>query len=83
MRIHARRRYQCVLNWWPKSNYKTSSEQPSRCAACGHYDICSAIPDAFRLLLLRILKPETQGDGSKIILTAKEVHETMTTIMAR
>lgn len=52
------------------------------CSACGFPSVVQAFPDAVRLLLLRIMEPEMRGDGSKIIVTAKQAHETMKAVLA-
>lgn len=52
------------------------------CRKCQRFSTVSAMPEAVRLLLLRIVQPETREDGSKIIVTAKEAHAVMKGVIA-
>lgn len=73
--------WQCALGWGEELSI-THDHDAARCSTCHCWSMITAVPDAFRRLLLRILEPEKREDGSKIAVTAKEAHKTMKVVMA-
>lgn len=52
-----------------------------KCNVCTHYSMASAMPKAIEDLLLRIIKPELNSDGTSIIVTAQEALATIKSVM--